>query len=73
MTEDPSYQPAPEDRPGGFQWGQVGMTFAVLLALLTMNHDEFWHWQMLVLCSFHTCVHQAGDGDAEGEEEEEEE
>ena len=39
VTEDPSYQPAPEDRPGGFQWGQVGMNFSVLLALLTMNHD----------------------------------
>merc|ERR1711936_556287 len=24
VTEDPSYQPAPEDRPGGFQWGQAG-------------------------------------------------
>ena len=23
VTEDPNYQPAPEDRPGGFQWGQV--------------------------------------------------
>jgi len=24
VTEDPNYQPAPEDRPGGFQWGQAG-------------------------------------------------
>ena len=56
------------------------MNFAVLFALLTMNHDELWQWQMLVLCSFHTFfplltvfVCQAGDGEAEGEEEEEEE
>ena len=49
------------------------MNFAVLFALLTMNHDELWQWQMLVLCSFHTFVRQAGDGDAEGEEEAEEE
>ena len=23
VETDPNYQPAPEDRPGGFQWGQV--------------------------------------------------
>ena len=33
VTEDPSYQPAPEDRPGGFQWGQVGLNFTVLFLL----------------------------------------
>ena len=75
VTEDPSYQPAPEDRPGGFQWGQV------LLALLVVMSFGIGRW--LVLCSFHSLcplstvdriyVPQAGDGDAEGDEEEEEE
>ena len=34
VTEDPSYQPAPEDRPGGFQWGQVVSTFLPFFAML---------------------------------------
>lgn len=24
MEEDPVYQPLPEDRPGGFDWGAAG-------------------------------------------------
>lgn len=23
-TEDPNYNPAPEERPGGFEWGAAG-------------------------------------------------
>ena len=47
VTEDPNYQPAPEDRPGGFQWGQVCQKcqiladfkffFALYLALLSAS------------------------------------
>ena len=31
VTEDPNYQPAPEDRPGGFQWGQVCQKCQILV------------------------------------------
>ena len=81
VTEDPSYQPAPEDRPGGFQWGQVVINFPLFLPCFC----SFLYWpvlswgccQMLVLCSFFALhkifPRQAGDGDADREDEEDEE
>ena len=69
VTEDPNYQPAPEDRPGGFQWGQV------CKKMLNLGRSQVLYLALYLASSKHVIrtwfLTQAGDVNAEGEEDEE--